>query len=461
MENNLLLQPLMGKPGDNNFDKLGYGCDVTAKYLDNMSTLSQVIDVEGLQAIDEDNIFNVYIAENDSCYIAGEDASSYTSKLSKSVKASVSIPTEAGLFSSEVNSGNSSTNAVSSKFSYGMYDEYVKIKHLKIQLSARLLCDHVTPKFKKDLTVLTMDEIVLKYGTHVYTDIILGGKLHVNYKANVKGSSKEDSVTSGFSVGLEGLFGTSLTNTKDTKSTENSSEQSLNYRTIGGNPGFGVISQFTFGSTEPKTIYTDLWSETVNDTNMQLIEVGPESIIPISEFVSDPTQKALLEAAAKKYVDLRRFNIVHELLRYFNGKDHFYTTSLDELGTAGKDNYSRESFLGFIYPENATVENLVPLYRYFNGKDHFYTNDFGELGNGAGEYKLEGVAGKVYPANYDVTKNTVLANLVPLYRYFNGSTGDHFYTTNFAELGDGKDGYVKEGGNGIDKAYCYLVGSAN
>ena len=33
----------------------------------------------------------------------------------------------------------------------------------------------------------------------------------------------------------------------------------------------------------------------------------------------------------------------------------------------------------------------------------------------------------------------------PFYRYYNSGTGDHFYTTNFSELGGGSAGYVSEG----------------
>nr|WP_231503762.1 hypothetical protein [Paenibacillus sp. 1-18] len=37
----------------------------------------------------------------------------------------------------------------------------------------------------------------------------------------------------------------------------------------------------------------------------------------------------------------------------------------------------------------------MPLYRYYNGTDHFYTTDFNELGNGRSGYSLEGIAGYI------------------------------------------------------------------
>jgi hypothetical protein len=81
------------------------------------------------------------------------------------------------------------------------------------------------------------------------------------------------------------------------------------------------------------------------------------------------------------------------------------------------------------------------MYRYVNtgNGDHFYTTNFGELGNaGFGGWIYEGVTGYV--------PTTAAADTSPLYRYVNTSNGDHFYTTNFGELGNaGFGGWIYEG----------------
>jgi len=148
---------------------------------------------------------------------------------------------------------------------------------------------------------------------------------------------------------------------------------------------------------------------------------------------------------------------VKPIYRYLNEidgcRDHFYTTNRDELGD-GKDGYKYEGIAGYIYPEDAVKINLIPLYRYFNPKsgDHFYTTNLDELGKeGKGGYNYEGIAGKVFPA-YDHT----VPNLVPLHRYHNAKSGDHFYTTDLTELGiNGKVGYTHEG------IACYIQTSKN
>jgi len=79
----------------------------------------------------------------------------------------------------------------------------------------------------------------------------------------------------------------------------------------------------------------------------------------------------------------------------------------------------------------------VPFFRYYNGRFHFYTANFAELGNGAGGYVLEGNAGFV--------SLTPIQNTAPLFRYVFAPNGAHFYTTNIAELGGGGGGWVLEG----------------
>ena len=97
------------------------------------------------------------------------------------------------------------------------------------------------------------------------------------------------------------------------------------------------------------------------------------------------------------------------------------------------------------------VALTVPLFRYWNpnNTDHFYTTNFAELGSGRYGWALEGtqcfVASQSQPG------------LAPLYRYWNPGIGDHFYTTNFSELGNGRYGWSLEG----VQCYVYTAPAAN
>merc|ERR1711997_818041 len=68
-------------------------------------------------------------------------------------------------------------------------------------------------------------------------------------------------------------------------------------------------------------------------------------------------------------------------------------------------------------------ETRVPIYRYWSSSigDHFYTRDLSELGEGNGVYSYEGIGFYLVEAGCE--------NAVPLYRYWKSSVSDHFYTT--------------------------------
>jgi hypothetical protein len=80
-----------------------------------------------------------------------------------------------------------------------------------------------------------------------------------------------------------------------------------------------------------------------------------------------------------------------------------------------------------------------PLYRYWNAQipDHFYTTNWNELGAGNAAWSYQGIACRVHLA--------AVAGSVPLYRYWNSQLGDHFFTTDYSEIGAGKYGWVLEG----------------
>lgn len=89
--------------------------------------------------------------------------------------------------------------------------------------------------------------------------------------------------------------------------------------------------------------------------------------------------------------------------------------------------------------ETEKDQYLQPIHRYWNLRvgDHFYTTNWNELGNGKDGYNYEGTIGKAYSRKFIGTQ--------PVYRYWNPRNTDHFYTTNWSELEQGKVGYHYEG----------------
>ena len=143
--------------------------------------------------------------------------------------------------------------------------------------------------------------------------------------------------------------------------------------------------------------------------------------------------------------------------RYWNGRDHFYTTNINEIGTAtpgqaGNHGYTSEGTQCVI--RRGQVSGSIPLYRYWNGNDHFYTTNANEIGvttpgaKGNHGYTSEGTAGYCFPSQ--------VQNTIPLYRYYRPSGGDHFYTTNANEIGTTTRGQTGNHGYRSEGIQCYV-----
>src|SRR5262249_13876566 len=90
---------------------------------------------------------------------------------------------------------------------------------------------------------------------------------------------------------------------------------------------------------------------------------------------------------------------------------------------------------------------VAPLYRYYAPatQDHYYTTNFYELGWGSYGYYYEGVQCQIFASWQGIG--------TPLYQYYNPYIGAHFYTTNFYELGWGNGGYYYQGVQGYVMTY--------
>ncbi len=109
---------------------------------------------------------------------------------------------------------------------------------------------------------------------------------------------------------------------------------------------------------------------------------------------------------------------------FINHQDHFYTPSWSEVTGNGRTIITQG--IAFKVLENK-VSGTMPLHRYFSPRtgDHFYTTNTREIGTthqgktGKHGYRYEGHIGFVHSSAQLLT--------VPLHRYYNGRTGDHYY----------------------------------
>lgn len=421
--------PRFKSAGDQVFDLLGYGADITGEYLAPESNRMQVIDLTRLKneqpgAVD-DGLYDISNTKIE----YGEDASILTNKLTVKVSGNASK----GIYSGTVSHDYISSNTVSSTYSYALIEDRIFKKRLRLFGLYELLAQYTTQSFKDNLLKMTPDDIIRGYGTHVFTDIYLGAKFQLMYRSEILGTSKAETLTSGASVTAKNIFGISANVETYTNLVENNKKVFVNYKTIGGDASIGVTGNFNIAN--PQSLETQLtaWRATING-RLSMIDVQSGSMIPIYEFVSDPTKKAELKNAVNNYIESHALYQANPLYRYYNGKKHFYTTAYSELG-AGKNGWILEKTQGYVLPTNSTIPNTVNLKRYYYAKkdDHFYT-----VGTSANSnWKYEWVECKVYKSQSSGT--------VPLYRYYNPNSFHHFYTTDYRELGPGTGGFLYEG----------------
>eukprot|EP00298_Acanthocystis_sp_HF-20_P017674 c21803_g1_i3.p1 GENE.c21803_g1_i3~~c21803_g1_i3.p1 ORF type:complete len:1064 (-),score=458.95 c21803_g1_i3:71-3262(-) len=195
--------------------------------------------------------------------------------------------------------------------------------------------------------------------------------------------------------------------------------------------------------------HTNVISNICNDLQICNVEVNND-LIPDPAIGCDKTLEVLYRCGKLEIDNVR------PLYRYYSSqlRDHFYTSSSGELGVISSGIMAKYSFVseglaGLVWINQ--IPGTVPLYRYYNPRhvDHFYTTNPNEIATttpgakGRYGYICEGNVGFVFTQGNDLT--------VPLYRYWNPSRVDHFYTTNEKEIGTttpgtrGIGGYYSEG----------------
>jgi len=157
----------------------------------------------------------------------------------------------------------------------------------------------VTNEFLSDIEYLSGEEIITKYGTHVATDILLGGNftgLYTGYLYNntstlqTEFKAKSSFLLSSVKAGVN----------YDTNSFKSFSNVNIYMKTQGGTKPITInIAQTTNGLLDNVSLNYDDWLNSVNRESESLIGVGsPDTeIFLISEFIDNPIKKQQVEFA--------------------------------------------------------------------------------------------------------------------------------------------------------------------
>ena len=281
--------------GDGAYDLVGYGYDLTGAYANANSAKFQIIDVARFAhdyptRVEIDNTTGTIGVLN-----GGNNAESYSSSLSAHLNVTVGLK----LFKGDITTSYSNTDAFSSNYVYGGYDLRVQEKVVKINAPASLLRNYLTSSFYNDVQTQSWDYIISHYGTHILTNITLGGKLSVLYQSETTSNNKTTAASAGLSNGVVKVFNINTGFNYTSSDTQNNFYESLHYATYGGDPSKSLIPQTITISTNTPPVDIAAWQNSCTPANAQLIDIAQDGLMSLADLIPDPTQSA----AAQNYIN--------------------------------------------------------------------------------------------------------------------------------------------------------------
>lgn len=447
--------------GDERFDLLGFGYDMTGDFLENRNASdAPVIDIERFIRENPNRIDNPTSSEGDEKVYFGSTAYDYLKDVTK--KTGVTAGTDvlgdtdqkrtlfSGTFTGK--SEYESKYSLSTKYAFASCDTRIQLKRIRItkDASINVLTQYLTPDFINNMNTLDAAALVRRYGTHVLLDISIGGRLNFSYKTEFRkelnSEKRTKSVEAGIKLALTKTIGLNFSSNMSKEEMESYSREnsniafSLRYR--GGTTSPTTISLSPNGATLTTSIAQ--WSSSINLRNAAL--VGIDGAIPLSEFITDPNKKNQVKAAILEYIASKQVNVTELRTLYRMHSDRsgntFYVFSEEEAAEYYRYGDKLMGIDGFILknPE----PNTKTLYKMHSNRsgNTFYVFSQAEVDEYRSRYgdEYRGIDGYILNSGTNDTR--------PLYRMHSNKSGNTFYVFSQGEANE----YFKYGDQliGID-----------
>lgn len=422
--------------GDGEYDALGYGCDA-AKNL--FSAKLSVIDNELIKEVYNDKVTNEAITPDlvqygSMKYNAGATSVDYLKSVSETKNITFNNSFKAISCNGSISTYFSDSSSLNSQYSYICFERYIQKRAYTYSLSIdNLRNNFLTSHFKAALSNFDPQTIVNKYGTHVYSNVKLGGKLSLLYKMALADlycdtkSTKTRAITVSLTGLLDKVLGLSLSTSLDIKNTEREQVKQNTFSaqyiitTTGGNNNIPMTGVVIDAKNTNYTFDSATWERSVGggEGTTGLIDFEPGSLIPIWEFIEDPIKREALKKYVIKYVEeneLKIQDLIPLYLIYHNGY-HCLAGAEHTREHLAKPNRILYGFLGYLL-KNPT-EKTEPLYSLIGEKNGDYYCIAGEE-----SMKKQLALGRIYDGIFGYILKAPSANTVPLYCLLN--PGDYF-----------------------------------
>lgn len=298
------------------FDVLGLGYDITEEYMGESSTRSKVIDVAKFKKENPGRFDNPFVGVIDQNVYAGGDYNSFLNDLltnsgfTDSTGSMGREAVESGLFSGNLATGFNSEKeySYSSKHSFARAEVFKKQRKYYLNTDVETLQNYLSSEFLADLGRLSADEIVKIYGTHVLTNVTVGGKYVAFYKSEIAETDSESErkviVSAGVNYILSQIGISSygiLHKDEIIKHNKKNSNWECHIKSIGGSTSEKLIVEMP-SQEPPFMIQFGEWAESIDDDFSRLIAVNWNVTYPIYDLISDPAKKQEIKDAVLKYI---------------------------------------------------------------------------------------------------------------------------------------------------------------
>lgn len=459
MPNKLLDAPITRHIINQTYYSLGVSYDASKEYLNIDAAKYRVIDIDAyLEDYPNSCLVNNTTAGTDEIF-GGANAVEYTREIMDKMKLNTSAENEAfKIFSSSTHlkfeTDLYTKNTYSSKYSYARADIVKRVKRLYLRDDPKVLRKYLYPEFLEDLENKTPMQFIAMYGTHVLTDITLGGRLQFNYRAEIYDESgvskKKILVESGVKSKILG-FGADITQSYDREDIKTQAAINRNWTlkiSYLGGTNSGISATLTNdGQIASQQFNISQWESSVTADNSTIINLGWDKTYPIYEFVEDPIKREQIKQAYEEYLKLETLEVVEvkPLYRLYTNKyttNCYLSSSLEETKYyTTNHNYFYESIqtdsyvLGYVFASQ--MPGTVPLYRIHDDWAHksFYTSSLAEANTfkNSWGYRWEtGTTGSNI-LGYVYSTNQSNLNTVPFYRLVHHASLTKFYTTSLME----------------------------
>jgi len=315
-----VLQPFAA--GDGQWDLLGYGYNILGDYAHSNSATFPIIDVVRMKSENTTYVDHSGAETATSFFEAGQDALEFSRKITGKVVVSGGVNF---LFKGNIDLHFNSIDKWSSKYIYGSYSAIAIKRRVKIINDIALMRNYLHQGFLQHLNTLSPAGLVSLYGTHVLTDIKLGGRMDIIYRAETYNSDRTEAAKVGTKFSFLKIFGTETEGSYDINEAKTNFNESAYVRTVGGSSAGALSTNLTYSSNlNPGfTFNTSAWASGLTDENAELMDIVPNGIIPLYDLVSDPTKRQQLKVYIDNYLAQNKVVISYDRLPVYQ----YYSSS--------------------------------------------------------------------------------------------------------------------------------------